>query len=325
MNRRTSLRALAALAAAAVCGTAAAQQAWPSKTIRIVVPFPAGGGYDFVARGIAQKLAESLGQPVVVENRAGANGNIGSDSVAKAAPDGYTLLLGGIGPQALSVALYPKLPYDPLKDFAPITLAAGQPNLLVIRPTLPAKTLAEFIAFAKANPGKITFGSRRQRQRPALRPRAAQARRRHRRACTCPTRARRRCTPRCSAARSTRRSTSSSCPCRRCARANCARSASRARSARRSRPRSRPWPNSAIPIDFDTWYALYAPAGTPPEIIARLNRETNQALKAPDFRERAAALGVDLIGSTPAELEAHMRAEIARWQRIARIAKIKVD
>jgi tripartite-type tricarboxylate transporter receptor subunit TctC len=324
MNRRNSLRALSALAAAALCGPAAAQQAWPTKTIRIVVPFPAGGGYDFVARGIAQKLAESLGQPVVVENRAGANGNIGSESVAKAAPDGYTLLLGGIGPQALSVALYPKLPYDPLKDFAPITLAAGQPNLLVIRPTLPAKTLAEFIDFAKANPGKISFGSagNGSGQHFGLEQLKLDA---GINALHVPYKG---AAPLHAALLGGEIDAAFNIiqlpmPQVRKGELRALGIASKKRSA--LAPDVPTMAELGHPIDFDTWYALYAPAGTSPDIIARLNRETNQALKAADFRERAGALGVDLMGTTPAELEAHMRAEIARWQRIARIAKIKVD
>jgi tripartite-type tricarboxylate transporter receptor subunit TctC len=151
-------RAVLGTALALAAGTALAQ-AYPTKPGRVIVPFPAGGGYDFMARNIGQRLNESLGQPFVVENRAGANGNIGSEAVAKAPPDGYTLLLGGIGPQALSVALYPKLAYDPTRDFEPISLVAAQPNLLVVHPSLPVKTLKELIAFAKARPGQVRYST----------------------------------------------------------------------------------------------------------------------------------------------------------------------
>src|SRR5689334_1768534 len=157
MKARISLAVTLASALAIPAGAPA--QGYPAKAIRIIVPFPAGGGYDFMARNIGQKLMESWGQGVVVENRAGANGNIGSDVVAKAPPDGYTLLLGGIGPQALSVALYPNLPYDPMKDFTPVSLVAAQPNLLCVHPSMPVKTVKELIALAKAQPGQITFGS----------------------------------------------------------------------------------------------------------------------------------------------------------------------
>jgi tripartite-type tricarboxylate transporter receptor subunit TctC len=166
--RRSAIRSnRLALAGAAVMAAASAlaalpvqaQAPYPSKPIRMVVPFPAGGGYDFLGRLYAAKMSETWGQPVLVENRAGANGNIGSEVVAKAPPDGYTLLMGGIGPQALSVGLYPNLPYDPLKAFEPISLVAGQPNLLVVHPSMPVKTLKDFIAFAKARPGQISYAS----------------------------------------------------------------------------------------------------------------------------------------------------------------------
>ena len=148
-----------ALAMTAQVRMGARRASYPAKPIRMIAPFPAGGGYDFMARNIAQRLNEAWKEAVVVENRAGANGNIGSEAVAKAAPDGYTLLLGGIGPQALSVALYPKLPYDPLKDFEPVSLVAAQPNVLLVHPSVPVKSLKELIAFAKTRPGELTFGS----------------------------------------------------------------------------------------------------------------------------------------------------------------------
>ena len=151
-KRRILALSLMLLGLACHAGVQAQASDWPTRSIRVVVPFPAGGGYDFMARNIAQQLTESLGQPVVVDNRAGANGNIGSDLVAKAPADGYTLLLGGIGPQAFSVALYPKLPFDPLKDFTPISLVASQPNVLVAHPSLPVSNLADLIALAKSQP-----------------------------------------------------------------------------------------------------------------------------------------------------------------------------
>ena len=153
--RRVFLSALAATSIGAAAQTAAN---WPNRAIKMIVPFPAGGGYDFMARNLAQKLTESMGQPVVVENRAGANGNIGSDAVAKSAPDGYTLLLGGIGPQAFSVALYPKLPFDPQRDFAPVSLVASQPNLLLTHPSLAVKTVAELALAAQRMAGAVIVG-----------------------------------------------------------------------------------------------------------------------------------------------------------------------
>lgn len=134
-------------------------QAWPSKPITYIVPFPPGGTSDLTARLIGQEISKGLGQPVVVENRAGANGNIGSAAVAKAPPDGYTLLLSGVGSNAINHGLYPKLPYDSRKDFAHVTILTRGPNVLVANPAFPAKTVQELVALVKANPGKYNYAS----------------------------------------------------------------------------------------------------------------------------------------------------------------------
>jgi tripartite-type tricarboxylate transporter receptor subunit TctC len=154
------------LAAAAVAFTTlvpAQAQTWPSKAVRIVVPFPPGGTTDIVARSIGVELQRMWQHPVVIENRPGAGGNIGADLVAKAAPDGYTLLMGTVGTHAINKALFEqsgaKMPFDPAKDFVPITLAAGVPNVMVINPKLPVNTVAEFIAYAKARPGQLNMAS----------------------------------------------------------------------------------------------------------------------------------------------------------------------
>jgi tripartite-type tricarboxylate transporter receptor subunit TctC len=141
-----------ALALALALGSGAFAQAWPAKPIRLVIPFPAGGSTDIVGRLIAEKLSQSLGQPVVVDNRAGAGGTAGSDVVAKAPPDGYTLLLGTSSTHAIAPALYPKLPYDATRDFVPVSLLGTATILMVVHPSVPAKSVAEFIAYAKASP-----------------------------------------------------------------------------------------------------------------------------------------------------------------------------
>ncbi len=133
--------------------------AYPSRPIRLVVPFPPGGATDILARDVAQKLTEAWGQSVVVDNRPGAGGNIGTELVAKAAPDGYTLMMGTVGTHAINASLYAKMPYDHIKDFAPVILVAGVPNVLVVNPSLPVNSVAELIAYAKANPGKLNFAS----------------------------------------------------------------------------------------------------------------------------------------------------------------------
>jgi tripartite-type tricarboxylate transporter receptor subunit TctC len=151
-------RAFLLAAGLAVAGASWAQ-AYPTKPIRFIAPFAAGGALDTLTRTIAGRMQESWGQPVVVENRTGAGGNIGADLVAKAAPDGYTLVMGTIATHAINVSLYEKMPYDAVKDFAPVTIAASINNSLSVHPSVPAKNVAELIAYAKASPGRLTFGS----------------------------------------------------------------------------------------------------------------------------------------------------------------------
>jgi tripartite-type tricarboxylate transporter receptor subunit TctC len=160
-KRRTlALAAAAAVGALTLAPLAAqAQAAFPSKSLTIVVPFSAGGTTDILARVIGQYMSKDLGQPVVVDNRAGAGGNIGAQMVARAAPDGYTILMGTVGTHAINQSLYKKMAFDPIKDFAPLTRVALVPNLLVANPSQPFKNVKELVAYAKANPGKVTFGS----------------------------------------------------------------------------------------------------------------------------------------------------------------------
>ncbi|RYF70539.1 MAG: tripartite tricarboxylate transporter substrate binding protein, partial [Comamonadaceae bacterium] len=151
---------IAAIAGAGLLGSSAAMaQAYPTKPVTIVVPFAAGGTTDILARIIGQALTTELGQSVIVDNRAGAGGNIGGALAAKASADGYTLFMGTVGTHAINAALYKKMPFDPIKDFAPLSRVANVPNLLVANPAQPYKSVKELIAYAKANPGKVNFGS----------------------------------------------------------------------------------------------------------------------------------------------------------------------
>src|SRR2546430_1430296 len=152
------LLALACTLCAWACAPAQAQS-YPVKPIRLVVPFPAGGPLDSAARAIGNKLTEAWGQAVVIDNRPGAGGNIGADAVAKSAPDGYTILMGALSTHAVNVSLYSKLPFDPIKDFTPISLVAVTPNVLVVSSSLPVQNVKELVAYAKANPGKLSFAS----------------------------------------------------------------------------------------------------------------------------------------------------------------------
>ncbi|HXF44562.1 MAG TPA: tripartite tricarboxylate transporter substrate binding protein, partial [Burkholderiaceae bacterium] len=149
---------LALAAAVALCAGAAAAQSWPSRPVTIVVPFPPGGTTDVLARAIGQELAKSLGQPVIVDNKPGAGATLGAAQVAKAKPDGYTLLMGAVH-HTIATSVYKKLPYDFAQDFAPITTVALVPNVLVVNPNVPAKDVRELIAHAKSNPGKLAYGS----------------------------------------------------------------------------------------------------------------------------------------------------------------------
>src|SRR5215470_11825452 len=162
MTRTGFFAAIAAAAIALALALPAAAQAplaYPSRPVKLVVPFPPGGPLDVIGRAIAQKLTEVWGQSVVVDNRPGAGGNIGADVVAKSPPDGYTILMGALSTHAVNPSLYATMPYDPIKDFAPITLVAITPNVLVVNASLPVNSAKEFIAYAKANPGKLAFGS----------------------------------------------------------------------------------------------------------------------------------------------------------------------
>ena len=153
------LNRIAAALVLVVASGAAFAQAYPGKPIRIVVPFAAGGTSDILARAIGPKLTEAWGQPVVIENKTGANGNVGAEFVVRSAPDGYTMLLSDVGALAISPSVYPSLPFDPIKDFAPVIMVSYSPHVLAVHPSVPANSIKELIAFAKANPGKLNFAN----------------------------------------------------------------------------------------------------------------------------------------------------------------------
>jgi tripartite-type tricarboxylate transporter receptor subunit TctC len=159
MTFHRAVLALAVCVAGAALGNAWGQSAYPARPIRLISPFPPGAVVDTLCRTLAAPLGELLGQPIVVENRAGAGGNAGMDVVAKAPADGYTIGMGGIGPNAINPSIYAKMPFDPVSDFAPITFVASNINVLVVHPSVPAQNVRQLIAYAKANPGKLSFGS----------------------------------------------------------------------------------------------------------------------------------------------------------------------
>ncbi|HZM48463.1 MAG TPA: tripartite tricarboxylate transporter substrate binding protein [Burkholderiales bacterium] len=313
--------ALTLLLLALLAAPAAAAERYPARPIRLVVPAAPGGGTDIIARILADALAPALGQTVVVDNRAGAGTTLGADIVSKAAPDGHVLL---ISPNALAfnVALYRKLPYDTLRDFAPIALVADQPNILVVHPSLPAKTFQDFIALARSQPGKLVYGSggtgvgshlamellllSRKIELvhvpykgvgPAVTALLGNE---------------------VSALLSTFASALPHVKSGRL-RALGVTSAQRAPAL----PDTPTIAESGVPgYEYGTWYGLLAPAGTPRATIERLNRVTVEALASPKTAERLLGQGLTPTPSTSAEFSARLKSETGKWIRVVREAKI---
>jgi len=300
-------------------------ETWPTRPIRFIVPFAPGGGGDVVGRIIGQRMSEQLGKPLVIDNRAGGGGTLGCELAAKAAPDGYTLLLGNVGPIAVGPALYPKLAYDPVRDFAPVTMIASFPNLLVANPGLPFKTVPELVAYAKSRPGQLNFAS-------------------------------------AGAGTSTHLAGElfksvagidvvhvpykggaaamtdiiagqvayyfgtmpSSMPLAKAGKLRALAVTSLTRSP--AAPEVPTIAESGYP-KFETaaWYGLMFPTGTPREIVARTNAATMVVLALPDIRERLVHEGSEPLGSTPAQFGAYIKAEIAKWSGVVKAANLKAD
>jgi len=324
MKRFLSLL-LSSLLLVVAAASALAQGNYPDRPVRIIVPFPAGGPADALARIVGERLAQSLGKPFVIENKAGAGGNIGMEQGARAAPDGYTLTLAPVGNLTVAPALYAKLPYDPVKDFAPITVLAVVPNVLIVHPSVPAKTVAELVALAKAKPGSLNYASPGNGSIPHL---AAELFKRvagvdvvH-----VPFN---RVAPATNAVLSGEvqmffAQSSSALPQWRAGKVVALGVATRKRLA--SAPELPTIAEQGFP-DFEatSWYGLVAPAGTPSSIVERLHGEIVRALALPEVRERIAGLGAETVGNSPSEFAAMQKAEAARWIKIAREANIHAD
>jgi tripartite-type tricarboxylate transporter receptor subunit TctC len=317
---------LAFLSTAVLLGAAmgARAQAYPIRPIHIIAPFPAGGGYDFLSRLVGAEMSKTFGQPVVVENKAGANGNIGTDSVAKSAPDGYTLLMGGNSPLALNVGLYVKLPYDPVKDFETISRVATQPNLLAAHPKVPVKTVADLIHYAKANPGKLSYASNGNGSPQHL---AAEQLKRmagidlvH-----VPYKG---AAPTAAALLAGEVSIAFNVILLPLPHVHTGKLIGLAVASAKRSPLAPDIPTLAelgYPIDIDTWYGLVAPAGTPKEVVTKLNAEMLRILNLPELRERTRSQGIELAGSTPEQFSAFLKADIAKWTQVIREFKITID
>ena len=300
-----------------------AQDNWPSRPIRMILPFPPGGGTDILGRLIADRLAASLGQPVVTENRGGAGGNVGAEAAARSAPDGYTIVL--VAPSlAISPTLYSKLNYDPAKDLAPISLVATVPNVMVTQPSLPGD-LKEFIALVKAKPGALNFGSggagTSNHLAGELFNLVAGTRLVH--------------IPYKGVNLAMQDVLSgnvhlvfigipAAAPHIKAGKLRALALVARHRSP--ALPEVPTVAEAGLP-DFEvtTWYGILAPAGTPRNIIDRLNGELVKIMHAPELREKLAATGTEPLTSTPDEFAAYVQKEIAKWGDVIRKAGVKAD
>ncbi len=310
--------------AVTVAGPAIGQQ-YPARAVRMLVGFPPGGGTDIVGRIVAQKLSENLGQQVVVENRGGATGMLAADLAAKAAPDGYTIMMAHIAAVSILPSLYPKMPYDAIKDFAPITLAAIGPNLLVVHPSVPAKNVKELVALAKARPGQLQYASPGsgsvQHLSGELFKLQAKVDMLH--------------IPYKGSGQSivdllaghVHLNFDSVPPVLNFVRQGKLRALA-VTSAQRSAllPEIPTVIESGVPgFDMGTWWGLVAPAAVSKDIVAKLHAETVKVLALPDVKERLANVGAEPGGNTPDQFGAFIRTEAAKYARIVREAKIKIE
>lgn len=321
-----TLRVLAALALVAVVPLAGfAAEPYPGKQIRFVVPYPPGGPLDTVARLLGQSVALSVKHPVVVENMSGAGGNIGAGAVAKASPDGYTILMGAVATHAINPTLYPSIPYDAQRDFIAVTQVAITPNVLVVNPGVKAESVSQFIALAKSQPGKLNYGSGSTGSAGHL---AGEL------------------------FKSLAGVDMAHIPYKGAAAAmqdliggrvdlmfdNLASSLAQVKggriralavtTAKRSSlaPELPTIAESGLPgFDISTWFGIFVPAGTPRPVVERLHAEFAKALAVPEVREKMLSLGAEPVGNTPEEFTAFVKSEAAKYARLVKASGARVD
>ena len=312
--RRPVLTLLTA-ALALTLATPASAQTWPAKPLRLVVTFPSGGAPDILARLFSEKA--QLGQPVVVDNKPGAGGNIGADFVAKSPADGYTLVLGTVGTHSINGSLYEKMPYDMVKNFAPVSLIASAPNLLVVNNNVPVKTVPEVVAYLKANPDKLSFGS------PGvgtsvhvsgeLFKSMTGTKMTH-----VPYKGRQYAIPDLvgGSIQLMFDNMPSALPM---AREGKIRAIAVTTAKRSSAAPEIPAIAESIPgFEATTWFALFAPAGTPKPVVDKLSAEVQRVFRLPDVAERLKTLGLEAVLSSPEELAAYQASEISKWTKVVK-------
>jgi tripartite-type tricarboxylate transporter receptor subunit TctC len=316
---------LSLLASIVAAAPAALAQSYPARPVRIVVPFPPGGGTDIGTRIIAQKLQESWGQPVVVENKPGAAGIVGTEMVAKAAPDGYTLIMGNIGTHAINISLYKKLSYDPVKDFAPISQVAGLPLFLLVHPSIPVNSVKELIALARAKPGELNFSSSgaggSMHVAAELFKNMTGVNMVH-----IPYKGG---SPAVADLLSGQVALSF---------ATVLETLSHVKSGRvralavTSAARSIAYPElptvaeAGVPgYESISWLGLFAPAGTPGDIVNRISSDVQRVIRLPEVKERLLAQGAEPIGTSPEQFALALRSDIAKYARIIRESGYKTE
>jgi tripartite-type tricarboxylate transporter receptor subunit TctC len=321
---KIQLQFAAGFALSALAAAAAAQQ-WPSKPVRFVVPFVAGGPTDIQGRMLGEKLTQRLGQQFIIDNRGGANGNIGMELAAKSPPDGYTIVIATVGTWAVNPSLYKQMPFDVVKDFAPIMQVSASPGVLVVHPSVPVKNVKELIALAKAKPGKLDYGSSGVGGFGHISG-----------ALFClMTRTDMVHVPYKSSAPSLTdliagqiqvlfNNAISTVPF-----IKSGQTRALAVTSLRRMPALPDLPSldeaGIKGYDNSSWSAVGAPAGTPKEIIARLNSELNAIMKLPDIRDKSAAVGAVIIGGTPEQFGDYLKSEIAKFARVVKEAKISAQ
>ena len=324
-GHRAIITAGVVLAALVLAPVTLRAQSYPSKPIRLIIPFPPGGSTDILGRSLAQKLSEAWGQQVLVDNRGGAGGTIGADLAAKAPADGYTLLMGHIGTLAVNVSLYPKLSYDPVRDFAPVSMVALVPNVLVVHPALPVKNVTELIAYAKANPGKLNYSSGGNGSAAHLAVEYFKLQ------------------TKTEIVHVPYKGTGPSVTDLIAGQVSMTMTGApavmphvqsgRLRALGVSSPQRIPAlaqiptvAESGVPgFDATQWYGVVAPAGTPKDVVAKLNAEIRKIMQSKEMLDRLNTEGAISAAGTPEQFDAYIKSEIARWGAVVKAAGMKAD